>query len=85
LFNSHYAISTPLIWIDTAVVDAPPVIVFVVAKTCFTSMVVTLLAGIDTVGNSETPSSATVTVDDVAAVLATTMLLITVVVALGTV
>jgi len=70
-------------WIVTAVVDAYPVTVLGVALagiTCFRSNAVTELAASETVGMITTPSIATVPVDAVAAALASTMLVTTVVV-----
>jgi hypothetical protein len=76
-------------WIDTAVVDAKPVITLGVALagiTCFISKPTTELAGIDTAGTTVTPSKAIVAVDADVAVLANTIFETTVVVeVLGTV
>jgi hypothetical protein len=76
-------------WIDTAVVDAKPVITLGVALagiTCFISKPTTELAGIDTAGTIVTPSKAIVAVEAEVAVLANTMFETTVVVdVLGTV
>ena len=76
-------------WIDTAVVDAKPVITLGVALagiTCFISKPTTELAGIDTAGTTTTPSKAIVAVDAEVAVLANTMFDTTViVVVVGTV
>jgi hypothetical protein len=76
-------------WIDTAVVDANPVIVLGVAfagSTCFKSNPTRELAGIDTAGTTTTPSRAMVDVDADVAALANTMLVTTVtVVVVGTV
>ena len=67
------------------VADAKPVIVWVAASTCLRSIAVMLLAGTDTADAIATPLSASVNVPAVPAVLVTTMLLTTVVVAEGTV
>jgi hypothetical protein len=76
-------------WIDTAVVDAKPVITLGVALagiTCFISKPTTELAGIDTAGTTVTPSKAMVAVEAEVAVLANTMFDTTViVVVVGTV
>jgi hypothetical protein len=76
-------------WIDTAVVDAKPVITLGVALagiTCFISKPTTELAGIDTAGTTAIPSIAIVAVDADVAVLANTIFETTVVVeVLGTV
>ena len=76
-------------WIDTAVVDAKPVITLGVALagiTCFISKPTTELAGIDTAGTTATPSIAIVAVDAEVAALANTMFDTTViVVVVGTV
>jgi hypothetical protein len=76
-------------WIDTAVVDAKPVITLGVALagiTCFISKPITELAGRDTAGTTVTPSIAMVAVDAEVAALANTMLDTTVIVdVLGTV
>jgi hypothetical protein len=69
LLKCHYAISTPLIWIDTAVVEANPLIILVAARACFNPMLIIEFAGIETAGISVTLSSATVTVDAVVAAL----------------
>ena len=64
-------------WIDTAVVDAKPVIILGVALagiTCFMSKPTTELAGIDTAGTTVTPSKAMVAVEADVAALANTML-----------
>jgi hypothetical protein len=63
-------------WIDTAVVDAKPVITLGVALagiTCFISNPTTELAGIDTAGTIVTPSIAIVAVEADVAALANTM------------
>ena len=70
-------------WIDTAVVDAKPVIILGVALagiTCFISKPTTELAGIDTAGTIVTPSKAMVAVDAEVAALDSTMFETTVVV-----
>ena len=76
-------------WIDTAVVDAKPVIILGVALagiTCFMSKPTTELAGIDTAGTIVTPSIAMVAVEAEVAALANTMFDTTViVVVVGTV
>ena len=76
-------------WIDTAVVDAKPVITLGVALagiTCFISKPTTELAGIDTAGTTVTPSKAIVAVEADVAALANTMFDTTViVVVVGTV
>jgi hypothetical protein len=76
-------------WIDTAVVDAKPVITLGVALagiTCFISKPTTELAGIDTAGTIVMPSIAIVAVDAEVAELANTMFDTTViVVVVGTV
>jgi hypothetical protein len=76
-------------WIDTAVVDAKPVITLGVAFagiTCLRSKPISELAGIDTAGTTATPSIAIVAVDAEVAALANTMLDTTVIVdVLGTV
>jgi hypothetical protein len=72
-------------WKLTVIADAKPVIVFVVANTCFNGITVESLAATITVVAIETPSSAIVKVAWVAAVLVTTISVITAVVADGTV
>ena len=76
-------------WIDTAVVDAKPVITLGVALagiTCLRSKPTSELAGIDTAGTTAIPSIAIVAVDAEVAALANTMLDTTVIVdVLGTV
>jgi hypothetical protein len=76
-------------WIDTAVVDAKPVITLGVALagiTCLRSKPISELAGIDTAGTTVTPSMAIVAVDAEVAALANTMFDTTVIVdVLGTV
>jgi hypothetical protein len=76
-------------WMDTAVVDAKPVITLGVALagiTCLRSKPTSELAGIDTAGTTATPSIAMVAVDAEVAALANTMLDTTVIVdVLGTV
>jgi hypothetical protein len=70
-------------WIDTAVVDAKPVIILGVALagiTCFISKPTTELAGIDTAGTIVTPSKAIVAVEADVAALDNTMFDTTVVV-----
>ena len=53
----YYEISIPLIWKFTEVADAPPVIVFVVAKTCLTSIYADELAAIAVVVFIAVPAS----------------------------
>jgi hypothetical protein len=76
-------------WIDTAVVDAKPLITLGVALagiTCLRSKPTSELAGIDTAGTIVTPSIAIVAVDAEVAALANTILDTTVMVdVLGTV
>jgi hypothetical protein len=76
-------------WIDTAVVDAKPVITLGVALagiTCLRSKPTSELAGIDTAGTTVMPSIAIVAVDADVAALANTMFDTTVmVVVVGTV
>lgn len=61
----------------TAVVEAPPVIVWVAASTCFISKATTLFAGILTVGTILTELKAIVAVDVDAAVLDKTIFVTT--------
>jgi hypothetical protein len=72
-------------WKLTVVADAKPLIVFVVARTCFKSIIVESYAPTVTVVAIDTSSSSKVNVADVAAVLVTTILVTTVVVDAGTV
>ncbi len=61
----------------TAVVDAPPVIVWLAASTCLISNIATVFAAMFVVGIKLTPLSPIVTVDVDAAVLDTTMFVTT--------
>jgi hypothetical protein len=72
-------------WKLTVVADAPPVIVFVAAITCFNGIIAESYAPTDTVVAILVPFNAIVKVAEVPAVFVTTMLVTTVVVALGTV
>jgi hypothetical protein len=81
----YYEISIPLIWKFTEVADAPPVIVFVVAKTCLTSIYADELAAIAVVAFIAVPASAIVNVCAEAEVFVTTIFVITVVVEEGVV
>jgi hypothetical protein len=68
-------------WIDTAVVDAKPVITLGVPealRTCLRSKPTSELAGIDTAGTTTTPSRAIVDVAADVAALANTILVTTV-------
>jgi hypothetical protein len=67
------------------VADARPVIVWAAVRTCLRSNIAVVLAAIAVVVNSDTPFRPSVNVPADAAVLVTTMLLTTVVVAEGTV
>lgn len=67
------------------VAEAPPVIVLVAERTCFKSMTVESLAATVVVVAKFVPAKPNVNVPDAEAVLVTTMLVTTVVVALGTV
>jgi hypothetical protein len=72
-------------WKFTEVAEAPPVIVLVVANTCFRSIKEDELAAIATVVASAVPFSAKVNVWADAEVLVATMFVTTVVVEAGTV
>jgi hypothetical protein len=72
-------------WKLIVVADAKPVMVFVVASTCFNGITVVSLAATATVVAIETPSKARVKVPADAAVLVTAISVITVVVDAGTV
>jgi hypothetical protein len=72
-------------WKLIVVADARPVIVFVVASTCFKSMYTEELAAIAVVVCNATPSRERLNVPAVPAVLVTTIFVITAVVEEGTV
>jgi len=72
-------------WKLIVIADAKPLIVFVVASTCFKSIIVESLAPTVTVVAIDTSSRSNVNEPAVLVVLVTTMLVITVVVDAGTV
>jgi len=72
-------------WKLTVIADAKPLMVFVVASTCFKSIIVESLAPTVTVVAIDTSSRSKLNVAAVAVVLVTTILLTTVVVDAGTV
>ena len=72
-------------WNVTDVLDAPPVIVLVAARTCFMSKIATVLAAIATVVANDVPARPSVNVALLDDVFDTTTFVTTVVVEDGTV